>query len=156
MPVMIGGPAENPPDSAEQRTARRCHRESRARGGGGEVRERGDVGETIADFDRQIVAAVLALGADSARHPPHGGVIEQQRLDDRLQQVDEIVVAPHVRELVGDQRFDLRRTQPRERRRRQQHHGFHPADHRRHGHGRRLHDAYRAIEREPAGDTTGD
>ena len=75
--------------------------------------ERRDIDQAIAaDRDRQIVAAVLALGAHFGRHPPHGRVIEEQRLDDRLQQVDEIVVPPHVRELVRENRFELLRRQP--------------------------------------------
>ena len=41
------------------------------------------------------------------RDPPHGGMIEEHRLDHRLQQVHEIVVTPHVRELVRENRFEL-------------------------------------------------
>ena len=39
--------------------------------------------------DRHIVAAVLALVANARRQPPDGGVIKQQRLGERLHQVDE-------------------------------------------------------------------
>ncbi len=49
------------------------------------------------------------------REPPHGRVIEQQRLDQRLQQVDEIVVAADVRELVRENRLELLRRQAGER-----------------------------------------
>ena len=60
-----------------------------------------------AQADGEIVAAVLALGANPPRQPPDGRVIEQQRLDERLQQVDEIVVPADVRELVRQDRLEL-------------------------------------------------
>ena len=100
-----------------------------------EVGQRARVGVRIAaQADREIVAAVLALGANPPRQPPHRRVVEQQRLDQRLQQVDEIVVAADVRELVGEDRLELLRREPGQRARRQQHHRPQPADHRRHGH----------------------
>ena len=65
-----------------------------------------------AQADRKIVAAVLALDADAARQPPDRRMIEEQRLDERLQQVHQVVVAADVRELVREDRFELLRRQP--------------------------------------------
>src|SRR5581483_953772 len=45
-------------------------------------------GRVPACRDGQIVAAQLALEANLARRPPDHRVIEEQRLRDRLQQVD--------------------------------------------------------------------
>ena len=98
-----------------------------------ELGERRRVGHRIAaQAHREIVAAVLALDADPARQPPHRRVIEQQRLDERLQQVDEVVVTPDVRELVREDRLELVRRQAGQRARRQQDDRLQPADHRRH------------------------
>ena len=47
-----------------------------------ERRQRVHVYEAIADRDGKIVTAMLAFLAHESRHPPHGRVIEQQRLDD--------------------------------------------------------------------------
>jgi hypothetical protein len=59
------------------------------------------VDHAIAHGHREVVAAVLALGAHLPRHPPHGRMVEEQRLDHRLEQVHQIVLPPHVRQLVG-------------------------------------------------------
>jgi hypothetical protein len=61
----------------------------------------------VADAEDQVVAAVLAFHAELMGDPPHRGVIEQQGLGDRLQQVHKIVVSPHVAELVSDDRREL-------------------------------------------------
>ena len=47
-------------------------------------------------MDRQIVAAVLPFEAHLMTQPPHGGVKEQHRLNDPLQQVRPMVVPPDV------------------------------------------------------------
>jgi hypothetical protein len=46
---------------------------------------------------------MLALRADDAREPPDGGVIEEERFDEALKEVDEVVVPPDVGQLVGEQ-----------------------------------------------------
>ena len=92
-------------------------------GQGSRVRHR-----IAAQVHRQIVAAVFALDPDSARHPPHRGVVEQHRLDQRLQQVHQRVVATDVREFVRQDRFELLRRQSAEHARRQKHDGLEKAD----------------------------
>ena len=81
---------------------------------------------------REIVAAVFAFDADDVRHPPHRRVIEEEALDGRLHEIDQIVVTPDVCELVRDDRFDLARRQAGECRDRQEQHGNDRACH--HGH----------------------
>ena len=61
-----------------------------------------------------IVAAILAFGANHGGDPPHGGVVEDQALDEDLEQVNEIVVAADVRQFVEKQRFHLRGRKPGE------------------------------------------
>ena len=51
---------------------------------------------------------MLALGADSAGDPPDGRVIEEKRLDEGLEDADEVVVAADMGELVGEDGFELR------------------------------------------------
>ena len=63
----------------------------------------------------QVVAAVFAQDAQLVRNPPHGRMVEEQGFDDRLNQVHEIVVPPHVCELVRQDRFELTRTEARQR-----------------------------------------
>jgi hypothetical protein len=77
---------------------------------------------------REIVAAQLALLAHPPRHPPHRGMIEEQRLDRALQQVDQVVVAADVRQLVGQDRLDLGRAQAAQHAGRKQDHGTQPAE----------------------------
>ena len=73
-----------------------------------EVRERTRIRHGIAaQAHGQVVTAVLAFRPDAARQPPDGRVIEQERLEQRLQQVHEIVVPADMCELVGQDRFDL-------------------------------------------------
>ena len=95
---------------------------------------------------------MLTLGTDTSGDPPDGRVIEQQRLDDGLQEVDDVVVTPDMCQLVRDERFDLRRRQAGERGGRQQDNRLHPADHHRNGDRGRFEDAHHAIERHPSGD----
>ena len=95
---------------------------------------------------------MLALRAHVIGHQPDGRVIEEQRLDDGLQEIHEVVVTTDMRELVRDERLDLRRRQARDRGRRQQHDRLQPADHHGHDDHGRLIDTHDAIEREPSGD----
>jgi hypothetical protein len=86
-----------------------------------EAGERSRVGVRIAaQAHREIIAAVLALDPDSARYPPDRRMIEEQRLDERLQQVDDVVVPPDVRELVRENRLELVWRETGKRARRQQ------------------------------------
>ena len=63
---------------------------------------------------REVVAAVLALLPHAPRDPPRRRVVEQQSLDCGLEQVHEVVVAPHVGKLVREQRVELQRREPRQ------------------------------------------
>ena len=96
--------------------------------------------------DRQIVAAVLALVPHAGGDPPHRRVVEQQRFDRRLDQVDEVVVPAHVGQLVREQGLELQRGEPRQGARREQDHRTHPPEHRGHPHHRRLDQADRPAD----------
>ncbi len=102
--------------------------------------------------DRHVVAAVLAFGADASRHPPHGGVIEEDGFRQRLQDVDREVVTPDVRDLVRQDGFHLARRQSRERGDWQQDDRPQPADDGRRGHARGIDDREGATETEAPGD----
>jgi hypothetical protein len=104
-----------------------------------EIREGPCVDDGIAaEADGEIVAAVLALVSNAPRQPPHRRVIKEQRFDEGLQQVHEVVVAADVRELVRDDGFDLGGCQRDKRAGGNQHDWFHPAHDGRHVHERRL------------------
>jgi len=87
-----------------------------------------------ANGDRYVVATVLTLHPDPFGYPPDGGVIKQHRFGERLQNVDEIVVAPDVGELVRENRLDLRWCQCGQRRDRKQNRWTQPANNRRNVH----------------------
>ncbi len=115
-----------------------------------ELGERFGVADWIAaQRDGDVVAAVLALRANAVREPPHRRMVEEQRLDDRLQHVDGVVVPANVRQLVRENRFDLRRRQRRERRDRQQNRGPQPSDHGRHVDERRFDDVRGGRKAQP-------
>jgi len=122
------GAARGRERQGRQRVAQPLHPEQR---GGVEV-------GVPADGDRHVVAAVLTLLAHPSRRPPDRRVVEQQRLDRRLQQIHEVVVPPDMRQLVGEQRVELQGRQPDQGARRQQDHRTQPADHGRHLHDRGL------------------
>ena len=101
--------AENSADSREQ---------TAAVGGQGELAgsraeffhggEGASVGEAVAaGGDGQVVATAFSFLADAAGDPPDGRMIEEQRLDRRLDQVYQIVVPADVSQFVGQQRFEL-------------------------------------------------
>ena len=95
--------AENAPHAIEQRPVGGREREATMAGQRGELSERRGIHQSIAaHFHRQIVTAMFPLGANLRRHPPRGGVVEQQRFNHRLQQVDEIVVTADVGKLVRE------------------------------------------------------
>ena len=129
---------EDAAHAIDQRSAGRRQRHvGRHRAPGFELGERLRVADRVtADRDRDVVAAVLALHPNPVRHPPHCRMVEQQRLGDRLQHVHRVVVAADVRELVREDRLDLRRRQRRERGDGQQDRRPQPADNRRHVHER--------------------
>ena len=62
---------------------------------------------------REIVGDLFALVADAPRQPPDHRVIEQQRFDRALHQIDEIIVSADMRQFVRDQRFEQFGRQPR-------------------------------------------
>ena len=150
--------ADQAADAVDERAAgRRQDEAARIRAQFLEVGEGFRVSVGIAaEPDREIVAAVLALNADPARQPPYGGVIEEQRLDERLEQVDEVVVTTDVRELMRQDRFELLRPHARQRARRHQHDRPQPSDDRGHLDHRRLQEPNRPGDvqalREPGGD----
>lgn len=87
-----------------------------------EVDERARIDDRVAGGgDGEIVAAILPLDADPAGDPPDGRVVEEQGLSRALDQVDEVVVAADVRELVREQRLDLFDGHTGERRNREEH-----------------------------------
>ncbi len=53
----------------------------------------------------EIVAAVLSFDANLAGNPPDRGVIEEQRVDGGLQQIDEVIVAADMGQFVRQQSF---------------------------------------------------
>ena len=57
--------------------------------------------------DDDGVAAGFAFAADPARDQPHGRVEEQQRFDEALQQIHEVVPTADVGQLVEQDHFDF-------------------------------------------------
>ena len=131
--------AEQPANPLQERAAVRGQRERHPLTERLEIGKRAGIGHRIAtQADREVVAAVLALGADASRQPPDRGVIEEQRFDERLQEVDQVVVASDVRELVRQERLELPGRQAGERAGRHQHDRFDPANNGRNIDGRRF------------------
>ena len=119
-------------------TADAAHERSIERRGGFEVRgpsrfqlgQSAGVREDVAGRGYgQIVAAMLAFGADLAGEPPHRGMVEQQALGDALQQVDQVIVTADVRQLVRQQRLHVIWRKAGEEARRRQDDGTEPSDH---------------------------
>jgi len=81
-----------------------------------------------ANGNRDVVAAVLAFNSNPFRHPPDRGMIKQHRFGERLEHVDEIVVAPNVGELVRENRLHLRWCQGGQRRNGKQNRRAQPAN----------------------------
>ena len=98
-----------------------------------ERRERAGVHDAIgADGDDDVVAAELAFEADAPRQPPDGRVIEEQRLDRALEEIDQVVVPPDVRQLVRENRVELGRREAGQHARRNDNRRTDPADERGH------------------------
>ncbi len=73
-----------------------------------EIGESLRIDERIAgDCYGDVVAAVFAFEADVVRDPPDCRVVEKRGFRDTLQDVDEVIVAADVGELVREQRFDV-------------------------------------------------
>ena len=144
--------AEQPPDPLQQRSAgRREHQIAGCRTQPFELGERRCVRDRVAaQAHGEIVAAVLPLGANPPRQPPHRRVIEQQRFDDGLEEIDDVVVTPDVGELVREDGFHLVRREAGHGAGRQQHDRLQPADDGRHCNARRLQQPDRAADVQPA------
>ena len=83
------------------------------------------------------------------RHPPHGGVVEEDRLDQRLGQIDEVVVPPNMGQLVGQDRLKLRGGHSSDDADREQDYRLEVARHDRHLHHSRLQHADGLCDAEP-------
>jgi hypothetical protein len=57
--------------------------------------------------DDERIATCFAFAADPRGEEPHGGVEEQQRLDDALDEIHQIVPAADVGQLVQQDHFDF-------------------------------------------------
>ncbi len=149
---MAGPRDQQSPNAAQQASPAGRHRGARRDHVLGQRRQRPRVARAIpAGFHGHVVAAVLALNPNATRDPPDGRVIEQQRLHDALKQVDQVVVPPDVRQLVGQDRLDLLRRQPRRRRDGHEDHRPEPADHHRRGRPDRRQQPHGPADAEMAG-----
>ena len=83
--------------------------------------------------DDERIAAGLALAANPIRDEPHGRVEEQQRFDDSLREIHEVVPTTDVGQLVQQDHFDFVRRPAGERRGRQQNDRPQDADEHRRG-----------------------
>ena len=99
---------DEPADTAQERAIRGADRQSGStQAAGRDRRQRLGVSRRLTSHrHRRIVAAMLALLADS-RDPPDAGMEEEQGLGDRLQKVHGIVAPANVRQFVSNQGFDM-------------------------------------------------
>ena len=112
-------------------------------------RERAGIPQGVpAETHRNVVAAVLALDTQRVREPPHRGVVEEHRLQDRLDKVHQVIVSPHVRELVGQDCTELRGCEAGHQADRNEDHGSQPSDHHRHLRDGRLDDSHGRSDRQ--------
>ena len=141
---------QQPADARDERPAGRRHRQPGMRDAprGQLCQCRGVFRGVATHGDRDIVTTMLPFGADARGHPPDGGVIEEDRFGQRLQEVDREVVTPDVCELVRQDRFDLPRRQSRHRGDREQHDRPQPADDGRRGDARGIDDREAATKAE--------
>src|SRR5450631_2398691 len=79
------------------------------------------------DRHGHIVATLFALGANVPRHPPDRRVVEQQGFGHALQNVNQKIVPPDVRELMQQQRLQMLSRQTAERPYWDQYHRTQPA-----------------------------
>ena len=124
-------PCEHSQDALRKRAAIGGHHQSRSRPPFFHQRECPRVIHGVAaKGDGLVVAAVLALGANSLAHPPDRRVVEQQRFCGHLEKIHETIEAANVRQLMRDDRFDLLFGQAGQRPHRQQHDGTEPSEYR--------------------------
>ena len=146
--------AKQPADTREERPIGGANRQRHAAGPPRcQLRERRGIRRRFsADVYRDVVATVLTRLANPRRHPPDGRMKEQQRLRHRLQQVDGIVAAPDVGQLVREKRLDLAGRQAAERSDWQEDQRAHEPDDTRCIDERRFHDPERDRQPQPPGD----
>ena len=102
---------------------------------------------------RQVGNFIFDTGATSIA--PRGLGIEGAMLRKRLEQIHEIVMPVHVRQLVRQDRLDLCGVEMRERGNRQHHDWPKRSDDERHVDVRELHDPDDTCDAEPRGETIG-
>src|SRR3569833_372141 len=97
---------------------------------GFETREGEHVNKRIAgDGNRNIVAAVFALQTDVARNPPDGGMGEERRFSEALQDVEQVIVPPDVSQFMREQSFHVLARHSGERADRDENDRPEPSDH---------------------------
>lgn len=99
----------------------------------------------------RVVTAIFAFVADPTREPPHGGMVEEERLDQDLEQIHRVVVAANMRQLVGQDQFQMRFRQAGDHTQRQKYDRTKVAYHHRRLDQGRLEHLDRSAQREPAG-----
>ncbi len=141
---------DQPLHAMDQRSIRRRQRQARSGGPHAlhvDERRRVQARVTAHPHD-EIVAAVLTLITHTSRHPPDRGMIEEERFDHALQHIDQVVVATHVRQLMGEQNLELLRREAGERARRYEDDRPQPADHGWHLHDQGFDQSDRAADAE--------
>ena len=97
---------KNSADTSDQRPISRCQRKAAMARNRCQFCQRRDIDQPVAaHFHRHIVTAVFPFLSHLSGYPPHRGVIEQQGFNHRLQQVDQVIVAPHVCQFVRQDRL---------------------------------------------------
>src|SRR5262245_42227782 len=71
-------------------------------------------------FDDYLITACLPFQTYPARQPPDDRMIKEQRLDDTLEEIDQIVPAPHMCQFMEHDHLDLLQRTSRQDCRRQQ------------------------------------
>ena len=137
-------------DASEQRAAGRRERQLRSTHALESAQRLGIDHRIARDRHGEIVTAQLALLADPAGHVPDARMIEEQRLDQALQQIHEVIVTPDVRQLVRENRLDLPRAESGQGAGREQDQRMEPADRGRHLDQRGAHQPHRARDADAA------
>ena len=145
--------AKQPADTHEQRPIGCANRQSNTAGPPGCQfgKRRGIRRRLSADLHRDVVATVPTRLTNPRRHPPDRRMKEQQRLPNRLQQVDGIVAAADMGQLVREKRLDLAGRQAAEGSDWQQDQRAHEPDDTRRIDERRFHDPERDRQPQPPG-----
>ena len=75
-----------------------------------QCRQRAGIDDPVrANPQDHVITTKLALFPDAAGNPPHGRVIEHERLHQNLEGSDEIIVAENVSQFMRQDRFELSR-----------------------------------------------